>query len=181
MGEPDSDALGVLFEILTGQCAFKAANYHGWAQQHLHTQPQAPSSLRPELKNWRGLDALVLRLLAKSPDQRPKNTLELVKELDAILYVEAEAQTDATKANQQGGPRFAATRGSIPTGLTGAGRRSQSQLVLRQQRFKPRLTECCICPGCASSVWKSRHSKRRGRRRLHRGDEHRRTPRRAGS
>jgi eukaryotic-like serine/threonine-protein kinase len=110
-GRTDFYALGgVLFEVLTGQCAFKAANYHGWAQQHLHAVPQAPSSLRPELKNWRGLDALVLRLLAKSPDRRPKNALELVAELDAIRYAGPETQTGATIASQSH-PRSAVTEG----------------------------------------------------------------------
>ena len=110
-GRTDLYALGgVLFEILTGHCAFKAANYHGWAQQHLHAEPKAPSMLRPELKNWRGLDALVLRLLAKNPDQRPKDALELVKQLDAIWYAEPDAQAGATRVNEQVEPRTAATR-----------------------------------------------------------------------
>jgi serine/threonine protein kinase len=87
-GRTDLYALGgVLFEILTGQCAFQAENFHAWAQQHLHAQPPAPSSLRPELKEWRGLDEWVLRLLAKNRDDRPRDVGEALRLLDGIVHV----------------------------------------------------------------------------------------------
>ena len=91
-GRTDLYALGgVLFEMLTGQCLFDAENYHGWAQMHLNSAPAAPSSLRPELKQWRGLDALVLRLLAKDRKDRPKDVAELLAIIDAVVYDPAPA------------------------------------------------------------------------------------------
>jgi serine/threonine-protein kinase len=87
-GRADLYALGgVLYEMLTGQTSFHAHNTGGWMYQHLQEEPQPPSRLRPELANWPGLDALVLRLLAKDREQRPRDAAELVGLLDAVKYV----------------------------------------------------------------------------------------------
>jgi len=87
-GRTDLYALGgVLFEMLTGQTVFDAENYEGWFYQHLEIPPRLPSSVRPELADWKGLDALVLRLLAKNRDQRPKDVAETIRLLDAVEYV----------------------------------------------------------------------------------------------
>lgn len=86
-GRTDLYALGgVLFEMLTGQCAFDAENYHGWAQLHMHTAPPAPSTRRPDLRQWRGLDELTMKMMAKERDQRPQNVVELLKLIDAVRY-----------------------------------------------------------------------------------------------
>lgn len=76
---------GVLYEMLTGQKALNAHDYHGWAQQHLTVEPEAPSRLRPDLAKWRGLDALVLRMLAKDRERRPPNVTELQSLLDQVV------------------------------------------------------------------------------------------------
>jgi serine/threonine protein kinase len=89
-GRTDLYALGgVLFEMLTGQTVFDDESYEGWAEQHRNVAPSPPSSLRPELANWKGLDALVLSMLAKDRDLRPKNITELLGLLDAIVYIPA--------------------------------------------------------------------------------------------
>jgi len=89
-GRTDLYALGgVLFEMLTGRKVFDAENYHGWAQQHLTAVPQTPSALRPDLAKWRGLDALILRLLAKQREQRPANVAECLALIDAIVFAPA--------------------------------------------------------------------------------------------
>jgi tRNA A-37 threonylcarbamoyl transferase component Bud32 len=86
-GRTDLYALGgVLYEMLTGQTCFHAPNTEGWMYQHLHQQPPPPSQLRPELSEWRGLDALVLRLLAKERERRPRNVAELLGMLDEVKY-----------------------------------------------------------------------------------------------
>ena len=88
-GRVDLYALGgVLYQMLTGRTCFLAQNLEGWMYNHLSTEPQPPSTLRPELNSWPGLDALVLRLLAKDRDQRPRSTAEVIASLDAIKFVE---------------------------------------------------------------------------------------------
>jgi serine/threonine protein kinase len=77
---------GVLYEMLTGQKALNAHDYHGWAHQHLTVEPQPPSCLRSDLADWKGLDALVLRMLAKDREQRPKNVTELQSLIEPIAH-----------------------------------------------------------------------------------------------
>jgi serine/threonine protein kinase len=94
-GRTDLYALGcVLYEMLTGGKPFHAHNTSGLMKQHLEETPRSPSVLRSELANWEGLDALLLRLLAKGRDQRPKDALELLSLLDAVRYVPAEQRRE---------------------------------------------------------------------------------------
>jgi serine/threonine protein kinase len=86
-GRTDLYALGgLLFDMLTGQQVFEAENYHEWAQKHMNAAPRAPSFLRPELAKWKGLDALVLRLLAKDRKDRPQGVPAVLAMLDTIVY-----------------------------------------------------------------------------------------------
>jgi eukaryotic-like serine/threonine-protein kinase len=87
-GRTDLYALGgVLFEMLTGQTVFEAESYEGWAEEHKNTPPRPPSSLRPDLAKWKGLDALVLRLLAKDREQRPRDVAEFLSWLGMVKHV----------------------------------------------------------------------------------------------
>jgi len=92
-GRTDLYALGgVLFEMLTGQTVFEEENYEGWLFAHMQTPPRPPSSLRAELAGWKGLDALVLRLLAKDREDRPRDVAELLGLLDAVQLTVPERQ-----------------------------------------------------------------------------------------
>jgi serine/threonine protein kinase len=84
-GRTDLYALGgVLFEMLTGGTVFEAESYEGWAAAHQRIAPVAPSSRRPDVANWRGLDGLVLRLLAKNREDRPRDVGEVLRLLSAV-------------------------------------------------------------------------------------------------
>jgi serine/threonine protein kinase len=65
----DIYALGVMaFEILTGQPPFIGDRVFDVLTQHIESTPATPSALRSEIPEW--LDAVVLRALAKQPDER---------------------------------------------------------------------------------------------------------------
>jgi hypothetical protein len=120
-GRVDLYALGgVLYEMLTGQTSFHAHNNEGWMYQHLHREPESPGRLQPELANWPGLDALVMQLLAKDREQRPKGANELVSALDALGTVafddrrktlKEETLLDANQKSVTKGPKSSSHRG----------------------------------------------------------------------
>lgn len=86
-GRTDFYALGVvLFEMLTRQAPFDAADAGAWARQHLAVAPWAPSDLRPDLDDWHGLDELVLSLLAKDRKDRPSDAAQVVQLLDSVQH-----------------------------------------------------------------------------------------------
>lgn len=76
----DLYGLGVLlYRMLTGRRPFEADTPQGYGRLHLE---EAPSSLRavvPALPE--ALDALVLRMLAKAPDDRPAGAAEVAEAL----------------------------------------------------------------------------------------------------
>ena len=133
---------GVLFEMLTGQTAFDARNAETWMYQHLQTEPEPPSQLRPELANWQGLDALLLRLLAKDREQRPKDAAELIGLLDAVLCIDPQV----SRVAQHGKPGIgwieaAAERSRRPSVLVWAAgvAVAMAALLVAPSIFAPKL------------------------------------------
>ncbi|HYI02950.1 MAG TPA: protein kinase [Hyalangium sp.] len=89
--QTDLYAVGIIaFELLTGQRPFPGRAHMEVLIHHLKTPPPVPSSL---VALPAELDALVLRLLAKEPRQRPASASEVARELRALLQPRDGAST----------------------------------------------------------------------------------------
>ncbi|MFQ5417296.1 MAG: protein kinase [Myxococcota bacterium] len=84
----DLYALGAtLYEILAGCPPFRGEDMVGVVAQHINSPPVRPSWHEKSVS--RELDALVLRLLAKDPDERPQSASEVVASLEELARQEA--------------------------------------------------------------------------------------------
>ena len=89
---PQSDlySLGaMLYEMVTGRPPFLGDDSVAIIGQHINTPPVAPTWHNGECP--RPLDALILRLLAKDPSERPESATDVLSALDAIDLTEAPA------------------------------------------------------------------------------------------
>ncbi|WP_327073978.1 serine/threonine protein kinase [Kitasatospora purpeofusca] len=84
---PSADLYAVgclLHTLLTGQPPFTGAPL-AVLHQHLTRIPPAPSSHRASIPA--AVDELVLRLLAKEPDDRPADAAQVIEAIDALLTI----------------------------------------------------------------------------------------------
>ena len=65
--------------MLTGEAPFDGVNVQDYLQLHVHEEPHAPSELAPGLPPE--LDSLVLQLLQKDPNARPRDWAEVSERL----------------------------------------------------------------------------------------------------
>ncbi len=72
----------VLYEMVTGRTPFTGQDSVSVISQHINTPPTAPSYHNSTVP--RVLEALIMRLLAKSPDDRPASAADVVAELRRI-------------------------------------------------------------------------------------------------
>jgi class 3 adenylate cyclase len=89
LGQPldarsDLYSLGAMFyEMVTGEPPFRGADLLSVIAQHINAQPQAPS--KKVLGIGPDLDALILKLLAKNPDDRPRDAAAVRNLLEAMM------------------------------------------------------------------------------------------------
>ncbi|MGE0712372.1 MAG: serine/threonine-protein kinase, partial [Planctomycetota bacterium] len=79
----------LLYELLTGRPPFLARDVLGLIAQHLYEEPHPPSEVAPEAALPPALDAVVLRALAKRPDERWPSAQAFSEALDEALAASA--------------------------------------------------------------------------------------------
>ena len=88
----------VLYELLTGKVPFTGDSPVEIAMKHISAIPEPPSSLRPDVPE--DLDLIVLRALAKTPEDRYPSAEEMDKDLARVaqgLSVSRETEEAATQ------------------------------------------------------------------------------------
>jgi len=82
----DMYCLGVaLYELLTGHKPFQADTLEGLVHRVMNENPAPPSSVRPDLP--KEIDGVVLRAMAKKPEQRFETWGEFAAELSKLVSV----------------------------------------------------------------------------------------------
>jgi serine/threonine-protein kinase len=118
--DPRSDlySLGiVLYELLTGKTPFDGETPVEIAMKHLSNTAQPPSKLRPDVPP--ALDMVVMRALAKNPDERYQSADEMEGDLERVARgarVSATTQDTATQVLRR--PAAAAAAASAATAAT---------------------------------------------------------------
>lgn len=80
----DLYSLGVvLYETFTGELPFSGRSKTAIKRQHLERRPESPRFYRPELPG--SLEAIILRALAKEPEQRYPSAAALRADLEQVL------------------------------------------------------------------------------------------------
>jgi serine/threonine protein kinase len=87
----DLYAVGVLlYRMLTGHLPFDGDNTTGIALAHLHDAPEPMDEVAPEAQVDPQIEALVMALLAKDPEDRPTSAASVLRRLDTFIDHQAQ-------------------------------------------------------------------------------------------
>jgi serine/threonine-protein kinase len=82
-GRSDLYALGVtLYKAATGELPFRSNDWFELARMHVEVPPEPPRKRRPDLS--RRVERIILKCLAKHPDDRYASADDLLRELGAV-------------------------------------------------------------------------------------------------
>lgn len=150
MGEsvgPASDlySLGVLlYEMATGELPFDADTPIGIAMKHVNGTPPPPAEVNPAVPA--GLNAIVVRLLQKDPNDRYATDDELIEDLERVARGEAPTSAASTQVmgqldrTQLLGAGAAGVAGNRTNAMPKVGRQNTEpgfQRQKKQRRFLP--------------------------------------------
>lgn len=84
------------YHLLAGQPPFEGENAFAVALQHVQKDPVPLEALRPDLPP--GLCALVQRMMAKKPEDRPQSATEVLHDLKSLCDLAGNGKSDPTMA-----------------------------------------------------------------------------------
>jgi len=112
-GRSDLYALGVtLYKAATGELPFRSSDWFELARMHVEEPPEPPRNRRPDLS--KRAERIILKCLAKHPDDRYASADELLAELDAVEQVDRRTESFGMAAAQLTTPEG---RGAAAAGL----------------------------------------------------------------
>lgn len=87
----------VIYELLTGEKAFSANSVHATMMKLVQSNPEPPSVFNPTLP--KSLDAVIVKALAKSPDERFQSAAEFAKALKPFTQGNSSESQASTAAS----------------------------------------------------------------------------------